>query len=74
VEGKTASVILSTISAGPLFKTIWEDMATWSYITDSTKTELIDGVKSEMGKREMDELVRWRDDKLIKLLKVIYNE
>jgi 3-hydroxyacyl-CoA dehydrogenase len=56
------------------FKTIWEDMATWSYITDSTKTELIDGVKSEMGKREMDELVRWRDDKLIKLLKVIYNE
>lgn len=56
------------------WKTIWEDMATWSYISDSMKTKLIDGVKSEMGEREMDDLVRWRDDKLIKLLKVIYNE
>ena len=56
------------------WETMWEDMATWSYISDSMKTKLIDGVESEVGGREMDDLVRWRDDKLIKLLKVIYNE
>ncbi len=54
------------------FKSIWEDMATWSYISDSTKTMLIEGVREEARGRQMDELIQWRNDKLIELLKVIY--
>jgi 3-hydroxyacyl-CoA dehydrogenase len=54
------------------FKTIWEDMATWTEISDSMKAGLIEGVKEETRGREMDELVKWRDDKLVDLLEVIY--
>ena len=56
------------------FKAIWEDMAIWDHISDSMKRELIDGVKDEIGDRELNDLVKWRDDKLLKLLKVIYGE
>jgi 3-hydroxypropionate dehydrogenase (NADP+) len=55
------------------FKSIWEDMATWSYISDSTKMMLIEGVREETRGRQMDELIQWRNDKLIELLKVIYS-
>lgn len=55
------------------FKSIWEDMATWNYISDSMKTMLIEGVKEETCGRQMDELIKWRNDKLIELLKVIYS-
>jgi 3-hydroxyacyl-CoA dehydrogenase len=54
------------------FKSIWEDMATWNYISDSTKTMLIEGIKEETHGKQMDELIKWRNDKLIELLKVIY--
>jgi 3-hydroxypropionate dehydrogenase (NADP+) len=55
------------------FKSIWEDMATWSYISDPMKAMLIEGVKEETRGRHMDELIKWRNDKLIELLKVIYS-
>jgi 3-hydroxyacyl-CoA dehydrogenase len=55
------------------FKSIWEDMATWNYISDSTKTMLIEGIKEETCGRQMEELIEWRNDKLIELLKVIYS-
>ncbi len=54
-------------------KSIWEDMATWNYISDSMKTTLIEGVKEETHGRQVDELIKWRNDKLIELLKVIYD-
>jgi len=55
------------------FKAIWEDMATWNDISDSMKTAIIEGVKQETQGKEMDELIRWRDDKLVELLRVIYD-
>lgn len=55
------------------FKSIWEDMAGWSYISDSMKATLIEGVKEETHGRQLDELIKWRNDKLIELLKVIYD-
>ena len=55
------------------FKSIWEDMATWNYISDPMKTMLVEGVKEETRGREIDELIKWRNDKLIELLKVIYS-
>jgi len=54
------------------FKTLWEDLATWTWISDSAKGKLIEGVKEEMGARTLDDLVKWRDDKLVELLKIIY--
>ncbi len=56
------------------FKSIWEDMASWNYISDAAKTMLIEGVKEETRGRHMDELIQWRNDKLIELLKVIYGK
>lgn len=55
------------------FKSIWEDMATWNYISDYMKTTLIEGVKEETHGRQVDELIKWRNDKLIELLKVVYD-
>lgn len=55
------------------FKSIWEDMATWNYISDSAKIMLIEGVREETRGRQVDELIQWRNDKLIELLKVIYS-
>ena len=51
-----------------------KDMATWNYISDPMKATMVEGVKEEVKGREMDELVKWRDDKLVQLLKVIYSE
>lgn len=55
------------------FKSIWEDMANWNYISDAMKRMLIEGVKEETHGRQTDELIKWRNDKLIELLKVIYS-
>ena len=55
------------------FEAIWRDAATWTSITDAMKTTLVNGVESEVGQREMGDLIRWRDDRLIKLLKDIYD-
>lgn len=54
------------------FKSIWENMAEWNYISDPMKEKLIDGIKDEIGNKSLDELAKWRDDKLIELFKVIY--
>jgi len=55
------------------FKSIWEDMANWNDISDAMKRMLIEGVKEETHGRQTDELIKWRNDKLIELLKVIYS-
>jgi len=55
------------------FRMIWEDMATWNDIPNSVETAIIEGVRQETQGKEMDELIRWRDDKLVALLRVIYD-
>jgi hypothetical protein len=37
-----------------------------------TKHVLIEGLNKEMGDRTMADLNRWRDEKLIKMLKILY--
>jgi len=56
------------------FKPIWESMSSWSWLSDSMKVKLIEGVKSELHGRTWEDLAEWRDDKLVKLLKVVYTE
>ena len=57
---------------GPAVKTWWESMATWTTLPPETKTLLVDGLKAEMGNRTLSDLNRARDEKLIKMLKILY--
>jgi len=53
------------------FKAIWEELTTWNYITEPMKEKLIEGVKDEMKGRSFKDFVKWRDDKLFELIKII---
>ena len=57
---------------GPAFESWWRSMDTWTSIPDSSVKKVVDGVKDEMGSRTLEDVVKWRDDKLIELLKIIY--
>jgi len=57
---------------GPAVKTWWESMATWTTLPPETKAVLVDGLKAEMGDRSLSDMNRLRDEKLIKMLKILY--
>ena len=59
---------------GPAVKVWWESLATWTTLPPEAKTMLVDGLKAEMGDRTLSDMNRWRDEKFIKLLKVLYQE
>ena len=54
------------------FKAIWEELTTWNYITEPMKEKLIEGIKDEMKGRSFKEFVKWRDDKIFELIKLVY--
>ena len=54
------------------FTRIWEDMKTWTSISASTKSKLVEGIRGKSDGKSLAELAQWRDDKLVKLLKIIY--
>jgi 3-hydroxypropionate dehydrogenase (NADP+) len=56
------------------FNSIWRELATWDRIDDSMKEQLVEGVKQEMKGRPFRDVAKWRDDKLVELLKVIYGK
>lgn len=53
-------------------KRLWEDMAKWTQLPPETKKVMAEGIKDEMGTRTLKEVEQWRDEKLVKLLKAIY--
>ncbi|MCE5263133.1 MAG: 3-hydroxyacyl-CoA dehydrogenase family protein [Deltaproteobacteria bacterium] len=57
---------------GKAFGAYWREMATWSEISDESKRLLVAGIDEEMGNRSTAEIARWRDEKIVGLLKVIY--
>jgi len=54
------------------FKAIWEELTTWNYITEPMKEKLIEGIKEEMNGRSFKDFVKWRDDKIFELIKLVY--
>ena len=56
---------------GPAVESWLEDMATWNRLPPKTKDILVAGVESAMGGRNIDELMQWRDKKLIGILKLL---
>ena len=47
-------------------------MASWDKIPEDAKEAIISGVKESLGGRSSSEIIQWRDEKLVKLLKTIY--
>jgi 3-hydroxypropionate dehydrogenase (NADP+) len=54
------------------FKAIWEELTTWNYITEPMKEKLIEGIQEEMKGRSFRDFVKWRDDKIFELIKLVY--
>jgi carnitine 3-dehydrogenase len=59
---------------GPAVKVWWESLATWTTLPPEAKALLVDGVKEEMGDRTLSDMNRWRDEKFIQLLKILYEK
>ncbi len=58
--------------ANTTFHEIWKDLATWDHISEPVKAKLASGIRDEMRNRSFHDLIRWRDDKVVELLKIIY--
>lgn len=52
------------------FKAIWEELETRDYITEPVKGKLTRGVEKEMKGKSFQDIIRWRDDKIIDILSV----
>lgn len=59
---------------GKSFGAVWKDMATWTDLPDEPKDMLVEGVKQSMGEKSFAEMLRWRDKKIVELIKIIYRE
>ena len=59
---------------GKAFGAYWREMATWSEISEDSKQILVKGVMEAMHGRGAAEIARWRDEKIVGLLKVIYGK
>ena len=57
---------------GKAFEKYWQGMASWTEIPEDAKEAIISGVKDSLGGQSLSKLTQWRDEKLVKLLKVIY--
>jgi carnitine 3-dehydrogenase len=56
---------------GPAFEQWWDSMATWTSLPPEAKNILIEGVREEIRGKNLAEMTQWRDEKLIKLLKIV---
>lgn len=56
---------------GPAFERWWRDMADWTSLPPHAKEALVRGVQEETGGKSPGEIAKWRDERLIKLLKII---
>ena len=59
---------------GKSFEVVWKDLATWTQIQDEPITMLVEGVKEAMGGRSFEEIVRWRDKRIVELIKVTQSD
>jgi 3-hydroxyacyl-CoA dehydrogenase len=55
---------------GRSFDAVWNDMASWNTLPPKTAEALREGLQAEIGDRPLEDLARWRDEKLVQLLKI----
>jgi len=58
-------------SIGRSFTAYWDDMQTWSEIPESARAKAIAGTQPLWTDRTREEWVRWRDEKLVRLLQLL---
>lgn len=56
---------------GSSFTSYWEDMQTWTQISESARAKAIAGAEQLRKQRSPEELARWRDEKLVQLLQLL---
>ena len=56
----------------PAVKVWWEGLATWTTLPPEAKNMLIEGLNEELSGRTISDMNQWRDEKLIKMLKILY--
>lgn len=59
---------------GTAWNDLWSEMASWESLPPETAEVLARGVQEEAEGRSMQEIARWRDEKVVQLLKVIYDK
>ena len=57
---------------GISFDKLWTDMASWTSLPGETTDALVSGVQEEAGDRSLEEIAYSRDEKIVQLLKAIY--
>jgi carnitine 3-dehydrogenase len=57
---------------GASWDTLWNDLASWTSLPAQTTEALVSGVQEETGDRTPQEIARWRDEKLVQLIRTIY--
>ncbi len=68
--GGTGGIEYFIDHVGRSFEALWSDMASWDSLPAETAEALRTGLAVETGNRQIDELVRWRDEKIVQILKV----
>jgi 3-hydroxypropionate dehydrogenase (NADP+) len=62
---------------GPTMASRWRTLATWTCIPPSAEKKIIKGIKKMkiiQEKKTTSAIARWRDDKLVELLKILYSK
>ena len=59
---------------GKTISVVWKDLATWTELPEESKDMLVEGVRKSMGDKSFDDIVQWRDKKIVELIKVIYGD
>jgi len=57
----------------PAFESWWQDLACWDEFPRAAKEALTEGIAEEVQGKHPSELVKWRDEKLVRLMKELYS-
>lgn len=56
---------------GRSFDQLWADMARWESLPEKTGETLAAGLQEDIGDRPLGDLARWRDEKIVQVLKIL---
>ena len=60
---------IDNIGAG--WEALWSDMANWTKLPEETRARLQSGLDAATAETDMEALARWRDAKLVQILRVL---
>ena len=59
---------------GPAMESRWKSLAKWTTLPSSARKKLIEGIRNYkvLKEKSAEELAKWRDKKLVEILKILY--